>query len=252
MARGGLRRDEVLSLARRLISIESHKDAPGREAEIGRFLVGWFRDRGIDAELQPVDGDRANVIARIPGGGGPSLILNGHLDTVPSGDMPDAFSPRIEGGDLWGRGACDMKGAIAAMCCAMAAIAGDEASLRPNDSGQRGESLHRDKALGPNSVRQGAAEASVPLGEELLFAGTVDEETGSIGVKALVDAAIPAGPVGVAYWSDGGHLAANGIETIALGPGDVTSAHGPRDRVAVEELSAAAALYRGIVRRLLA
>ena len=61
-------RENVLELTEDLIRIESHLDAPEREAKIGRFLVDWFRGRGIDAELQPVDGERSNVIARIPGG----------------------------------------------------------------------------------------------------------------------------------------------------------------------------------------
>ena len=104
--------DEVVRLACALIAIESHKDAPGREAGIGRFLVGWFRERGIDAEFSPAIDGRPNVVARVDlGGPGPTLLLNGHLDTVPAGDMKDAFTPRIENGVLWGRGACDMKSA---------------------------------------------------------------------------------------------------------------------------------------------
>lgn len=119
---------EVLRLTRDLISIESHIDTPGREAAIGRFLVLWFRDHAIDAELQIVEGERPNIVARIPGGDGPSLMLNGHMDTVPAGNMADAFVPSIRDGVLWGRGACDMKGAVAAMACAMAAIVHEESS----------------------------------------------------------------------------------------------------------------------------
>jgi len=154
---------DVLQLTKQLIAIESHKLCDGREAEIGRFLVDWFHERGIDAELQPVVDGRSNVIARIPGGGGPSLMLCGHMDTVPAGDMPDAFAPRIEDGVLWGRGACDMKGAIAAMAIAMAGIALGEAELS----------------------RSG-------LAGDLVFVGTVDEETGGLGVKAAIDAGIRA------------------------------------------------------------
>ena len=110
-------RDEVVRLAQDLIAIESHSQAPGREAAIGRFLVEWFHERGIEAELVPAIGDRANVVARLPlGGSGPTVLFNGHIDTVPAGAMKDAFTPRIEDGVLWGRGACDMKSAVAAMC----------------------------------------------------------------------------------------------------------------------------------------
>ena len=155
-------RNEVLQLTRDLIAIESHIDAPGREAQIGRFLVAWFGKCGITADLQPVDEDRANVIARVAGGDGPSLILNGHLDTVPAGIMRDAFVPRIEQDFLWGRGACDMKGAVAAMACTLVEI----------------------ERAGMTGLRS--------LAGDLVFVGTVGEETGSIGVKALVDAGITA------------------------------------------------------------
>jgi len=70
--------------------------------------------------------------------------------------------------------------------------------------------------------------------------------------EACGEAGLPAEPIGVTYWSDGGHFAANGIETIVLGPGDIANAHGPGDRVPVRELQTAADLYAGIARRLLA
>jgi succinyl-diaminopimelate desuccinylase len=56
---------------------------------------------------------------------------------------------------------------------------------------------------------------------------------------------------GVTYWTDGGHLAANGIETVILGPGDIAYAHGPREHVEIAQLDRAAEVYRGIVARLL-
>ncbi|MGB2982994.1 MAG: M20 family metallopeptidase [Candidatus Bipolaricaulia bacterium] len=163
-------RSDVLELTRQLIAIESHRLCDGREAEIARFLVDWFTERGIQAQLQPAVDGRSNVIARIPGGDGPSLMLCGHMDTVPSGDMADAFSPRVDGDLLWGRGACDMKGAIAAMCVAMA-------------------TLHCDKALTRSSAPQGHLGSS-RLSGDLVFVGTVDEETGGLGVKAVVDGGI--------------------------------------------------------------
>jgi succinyl-diaminopimelate desuccinylase len=157
---GGDDRADVLELTKQLIAIESHKLADGREVAIGRFLVEWFANRGIAAELQPVLDGRANVIARIPGGDGPSLMLCGHIDTVPAGDMRDAFTPRVEDGVLWGRGACDMKGAVAAMACTLA-------------------EMHQAVVAGATSL----------LGD-LLFVGTIDEETGGLGVKAVVDGGI--------------------------------------------------------------
>jgi acetylornithine deacetylase/succinyl-diaminopimelate desuccinylase len=377
---------EVLRLVQDLISIESHSDVSGREANIGRFLVNWFQNHGIGAELQSVEAERANLVAMIPGSGGLSLMFNGHMDTVPAGSMSDAYEPHIREGVLWGRGACDMKGAIAAMACAMAAMV------------QHGETSQ--------------------LTGELLFTGTVGEETGSIGVKALVEAGVktsyaivgeptslrvgiahkgacfirisltgrgahgsrpdegvnavsyasqivraletdlraklakrvhpllgtstvsvgrisggtqpnivaercfvdidrrtlpdeddiveeitalvagicdpivglswnveempetaivphvalgtspdaklatcaqqvcrrlglPSDPVGVPYWTDGGHLVASGVETIILGPGDIANAHGPNDRVGISELATSVELYRDLARRTL-
>jgi len=162
MNRAPTHRENVLELTKQLIGIESHRLADGREARIGSFLSDWFAKRGIAVELQPVLDGRANVIARVRGGDGPSLMLCGHIDTVPAGDMFDAFTPRVEDGVLWGRGACDMKGAVAAMACALA-------------------ETHRAIAVG------GPA-----LAGDLVFVGTVDEETGGLGVKAVIDGGLGA------------------------------------------------------------
>jgi succinyl-diaminopimelate desuccinylase len=204
--------DEVVRLAQDLIAIESHSEAAGREAAIGHFLVDWFRTRGVEAELAPAIGDRANLIARVPAGGraacslgdtphshpaldeakpGRTLLLNGHIDTVPAGAMRDAFTPRIEEGVLWGRGACDMKGAVAAMCCVLAAVArsGPAANARRESSSVKapGSKLG---AEGRSASRLGRSCA--PLVGSLLFVGTVDEETGSLGVKRWVESGLKA------------------------------------------------------------
>ncbi|MCK5827794.1 M20/M25/M40 family metallo-hydrolase, partial [Candidatus Bipolaricaulota bacterium] len=62
---------------------------------------------------------------------------------------------------------------------------------------------------------------------------------------------LPHSPVGVTYWTDGGHLAAHGIETVILGPGDIANAHGPTDRVEIAELTMAVAVYRDVIGRIL-
>ncbi|GAG04401.1 unnamed protein product, partial [marine sediment metagenome] len=66
----------------------------------------------------------------------------------------------------------------------------------------------------------------VPLGT------SPDSHLARAALETCRQAGLPAEPAGVAYWSDGGHLAASGIETIVLGPGDIANAHGPRDHVA--------------------
>ena len=105
--------DEVL-LAERLIAYDT-----SRRAGIGLatdFVAGWLEARGARVErLTPIGGRRC-LIARV--GSGPArLILNGHLDVVPGHE--EQFVPRIEGGRLYGRGAYDMKAALAAMMLAL-------------------------------------------------------------------------------------------------------------------------------------
>ena len=70
-------------------------------------------------------------------------------------------------------------------------------------------------------------------------------------VAACREVGLPADPVGVTYWTDGAHLAANGIETLILGPGDIADAHGPNDHVVVDDILKAADLYLRIVLQLL-
>jgi acetylornithine deacetylase/succinyl-diaminopimelate desuccinylase len=188
---------EVVRLAQDLIAIESHSGAPGREAAIGHFLVDWFRSRGIEAELAPAVGDRANVIAwhghpsLDTRAAGRTLLLNGHIDTVPAGAMANAFTPRIEDGVLWGRGACDMKAAVAAMCGVLAAVArsASAAELRHGTAASRSAGFQ----LGPGGPSaDGLGRSCAPLLGSLVFVGTVDEETGSLGVKRLVESGLKA------------------------------------------------------------
>jgi acetylornithine deacetylase/succinyl-diaminopimelate desuccinylase-like protein len=88
---------ELVELTQALIAIESHENAKGREARISQYLLDWYKDAGIKVVLQPVEGKRANITASIPGvGQGPTLMLNGHLDTVPAGSMDRPFDPYVE------------------------------------------------------------------------------------------------------------------------------------------------------------
>ncbi len=116
--------EEVLSLAGDLVRIPSHSQIPGRETEAAHFLAEWLGKNGIDVSLRPVVEERPNVIAVLKGEGrGRSLMLNGHLDTVPPYTMTiDPFSGEVKDGKLWGRGSVDMKGACAAMSMALVAL----------------------------------------------------------------------------------------------------------------------------------
>jgi acetylornithine deacetylase len=108
-------------LAGALVAIDSVNPAlvPGGagEHEIASFVAGWCAEQGLDVEL--LGKERPSVVATKRGsGGGRSLLLNGHLDTVGVAGMEAPFEPRVENGRLYGRGAYDMKGALAAILLA--------------------------------------------------------------------------------------------------------------------------------------
>jgi len=92
------------------------------ETKIVDFLEKKMNDYGFEVERQVVESGGWNLIVRIRGDGPKTLVFNGHIDTVTGANMPDAFSPRIKHGRLYGRGASDMKGGIAAMIGASKAV----------------------------------------------------------------------------------------------------------------------------------
>ena len=113
--------DELTELTAQLVEVDSVNPAlvPGGngEREIALYVADWCDRRGLEAEL--VGDDRPSVIATRRGsGGGRSLLLNAHLDTVGVAGMDAPHVARIEGGRLYGRGAYDMKGALAAILVA--------------------------------------------------------------------------------------------------------------------------------------
>jgi acetylornithine deacetylase/succinyl-diaminopimelate desuccinylase family protein len=145
---------EVIDLASGMISIESHRDAPGRERPCAEYVAWRFSDWGLEPKLEVVLEDRPNVYCTLPGsGGGRSLMLNGHIDTVPAYQMDiPPFNPYIQDGYLYGRGTVDMKGPIACMMVAM-------------------RLLHQ---------------LEVPLRGDLIFTGVINEEDRSEGTEFLV------------------------------------------------------------------
>jgi len=109
--------NELVELCSDLISIPSHFQVPSQEREISIFVSDTLKTIGVEVEEQEVKNGRCNVIAKIQGNGnGRSLALNGHLDTVPPGEnMRAPYTASLRNGRLYGRGSCDMKGAVAAM-----------------------------------------------------------------------------------------------------------------------------------------
>ncbi len=116
---------EVAELTAQLVAIESINpdivsDGSG-ELEIARFVAEWCDRAGLETALTEPAPGRPNVVAVARGrGSGRSLVLNAHTDTVGVAGMSDPFTPRLDGGRLYGRGAYDMKGSLAACMLATA------------------------------------------------------------------------------------------------------------------------------------
>ena len=116
---------DVAELAAQLVGIESINPAVvsggSGEAAIALFVAAWCERAGLETSLVELAPDRANVVAIARGrGGGRSLMLNAHMDTVGVAGMAEPFAPRLGGGRLYGRGAYDMKGSLAACMVAAA------------------------------------------------------------------------------------------------------------------------------------
>ena len=117
--------DEVLAVARSLLAARSENPG-GTEDEAAAVAAGVLEGLGAVPEVVRSAAGRPSVVATIGDGDGPALAWNGHLDTVPAGSLDtwtaDPFAGEVIDGRLIGRGACDMKGPIAAALAAAAAV----------------------------------------------------------------------------------------------------------------------------------
>ncbi len=122
--------DEVVALAQHLVRIPSvfrSGELDANESAVARAVADWCRAQNLAVELQEVAPGRPNVIALLEGApGGPTLCLEGHTDVVTEGDprewRHDPWSGALEDGRIYGRGAADMKGGLAAALVAAAAL----------------------------------------------------------------------------------------------------------------------------------
>ncbi|MDQ4081382.1 MAG: M20/M25/M40 family metallo-hydrolase [Actinomycetota bacterium] len=161
-------RRELSDLVSKLVAIDSVNPEliPGArgEVELARFVAAWLERAGLDVEVEDAAPGRPNVVAVARGtGGGRSLLLNAHLDTVGVAGMERPHDPYVENGRLYGRGAYDMKGSLAAIMLVAA-----------------------------EAARRG-------LAGDVLVAAVADEEVESVGAQAVarrrrVDAVIVAEP----------------------------------------------------------
>ncbi|HEX6558890.1 MAG TPA: M20/M25/M40 family metallo-hydrolase, partial [Longimicrobiales bacterium] len=93
------------------------------ELAIAQFARDWLRQHAVNAWLDEVEAGRCNVVAEVGRGAGPTLVACAHLDTVQTAGMEiDPFEPVVEGSRVYGRGSYDMKGGVAAILCAAAAL----------------------------------------------------------------------------------------------------------------------------------
>lgn len=129
------------------------------ETRMSEFLAATAAKAGLDVEFRPALPDRPNLLARLtpPGQVRARVLLAPHLDTVDG--STEQFQPRQSGGRLYGRGACDTKGSVAAMVESLCELA--RGSRRPQNT-------------------------------EIIFVGLVDEENGQGGSRALAAERFPA------------------------------------------------------------
>lgn len=114
-----------LEILRDLVSINT-VNPPGNEKAAAVYLKELLEPAGFLCTIQDLGDGRANFIARMGDGEGPELILNGHLDVVPADGTWDMnpFELFEDGELVYGRGVCDMKGGLAAMCQVALYVAG--------------------------------------------------------------------------------------------------------------------------------
>jgi len=139
-----------------LIAIDSVNPdlVPGAagEKKIAEFIGNYLERLGFEVRLQEAGKNRPNVVGILRGnGGGRSLMLNGHMDTVGVAGMDQPFVGKFDDGKVYGRGAFDMKGAISSLLLAAKAV----------------------------------KESGIPLKGDLILTTVVDEEFASIGTEAI-------------------------------------------------------------------
>jgi succinyl-diaminopimelate desuccinylase len=149
--------EEAAALTGELVSTRSY---PGEEGAVQGRIAAWLEAQGLRPALQATEGDRPNVIARVENGPGPTLLLNGHVDTVlaVAGWSSDPWSPRLNDDRLFGLGAADMKSGVAAAMLATRAL-----------------DQHRQRWRGT-----------------VLFTSVVDEEAYSLGARTLIASGLTA------------------------------------------------------------
>ena len=121
----------VAELVSALVAIDSVNPdlVPGGagEGEVASYVAAWMRDAGLEVEIDEAAPGRPSVVGVARGsGGGRTLMLNGHLDTVGVEGMERPFDPVVRDGRLYARGGYDMKAGVAACMIAAKRLASDD------------------------------------------------------------------------------------------------------------------------------
>ncbi|QCJ46750.1 M20/M25/M40 family metallo-hydrolase [Haloprofundus sp. MHR1] len=123
--------DRPAELLQELIRFDT-TNPPGAERTCIEWAADLLADAGIDSELYAQTPDRPSLVARLPGGDAPALMLYGHVDVVPTSDQSWTHPPFAgveEDGYVWGRGALDMKSGVAMFVAAFLRAARDDVDL---------------------------------------------------------------------------------------------------------------------------
>lgn len=149
----------MASLAQQLVRLDT-TNPPGREMPAIALLEERLKAAGFETRVVPYQEDRGHLVARLKGEGRcPGLLLSGHVDVVPTGELPwktDPLGGEMIEGRIYGRGACDMKGGMAALVVAAEAIA--RSGKKP-----RGDLVLCATSDGENGFRGAEALAKEPL-----------------------------------------------------------------------------------------
>jgi succinyl-diaminopimelate desuccinylase len=180
---------ELIALLQRLIQFPT-EDPPGRELELAHFVHDTLTASGLTSNLVEFQPGRANVVARLKGQGErPGLIFSAHLDTLPAGEGTWRFPPfegRVSNGRVYGRGASDMKGGLAAMIAAAQRLEREDLPLKGDlilafSAGESSNGLGAKQMVADGSLEgAGALLISEPTTLKIVVA-----EKGALWVKAI-------------------------------------------------------------------
>ena len=195
------RRDEVTALLQALLRLDT-VNPPGNETQAAHLLRDYLAENRIEAELYARVPERANLVARIPGGDGPSLAFLCHTDTVladPAEWDRDPWSGDLVEGEVWGRGALDMKDQVAANAVAFASLvrdgfepAGDLLFIATADEevgGDDGYGLvwlcaeHPEAARCDYAINEGGGDRLVLGGRPVYFAATAEKMSAPFTIR---------------------------------------------------------------------